>query len=321
MPMRFYDVYEHPTKGRKAVKDGFSWPAFFFFPLWPFLKGLWLLGAVCLIPSAFAIILEELHLVPLVLWWAILSTAIPLLVGIAVGVLGNAWVCKSLVRRGFLHVAKVAAQSHHTALGKAMESEIRIDADVTTSGGILSPALACLFAFFILISSVTLTSYYIPSEGMLNTLRFNDRVLVNILTYIFSEPKVGDIVVFWAPEEIPHYDPEKPIWLQRIVGVGGDSVSIEENRLVVNGSKVRKPPFLRENSYFPRSLEGAVFEDVVVPDDHVMVFGDNSADSYDSRFWGPVHVDRIVGKVLVRFWPPSRIGPVRGESARPLAEN
>ena len=55
-----------------------------------------------------------------------------------------------------------------------------------------------------------------------------------------------------------------------------------------------------------------------VGDDEILVFGDNSANSYDSRYWGPIPKDRIIGKAFVRFWPPSRIGPIHGESVRPL---
>ena len=69
--------------------------------------------------------------------------------------------------------------------------------------------------------------------------------------------------------------------------------------------------------YFDR-LTGYVYETTVVPEDHVMLFGDNSRNSYDSRAWGALPEDRIIGKAFVRFWPLSRIGPLHGESVRPL---
>ena len=57
---------------------------------------------------------------------------------------------------------------------------------------------------------------------------------------------------------------------------------------------------------------------MVVPEGHVLVFGDNSTNSYDSRYWGPVPENRIIGKAFVRFWPLSRLGPLHGESVDPL---
>jgi signal peptidase I len=180
-------------------------------------------------------------------------------------------------------------------------------------------SLAQVLMLVILIRLFILTAFYIPSPSMLDTLQINDRVFVFRPAYAFAEPKVGDIVVFRVPEDIPNFDPDKPIWIKRIVGVAGDSVSIRDNRLCIDGEKVTDPPFFKKNAYFPKSLQGNVFAEQVVPEGHVMVFGDNSANSYDSRYWGPIPVDRIIGKAFVRFWPMDRIGPIHGESHNPLA--
>ena len=180
-------------------------------------------------------------------------------------------------------------------------------------------SLVQVLILVVLIRIFILTAFYIPSPSMLDTLQINDRVFVFRPAYALTEPKVGDIVVFRVPEDIPNFDPDKPIWIKRIVGVAGDSVSIRDNRLCINGERVTEPPFFKKNAYFPRSLNGNVFPEQVVPEDHVMVFGDNSANSYDSRYWGPIPEDRIIGKAFVRFWPLSRIGPIHGESHNPLA--
>lgn len=180
-------------------------------------------------------------------------------------------------------------------------------------------SLAQVLMLVIVIRLFILTAFYIPSPSMLDTLQINDRVFVFRLAYLFTEPKVGDIVVFRVPEDIPNFDPEKPIWIKRIVGVAGDSVAIEDNRLCIDGDRVTNPPFFKKNAYFPKSLRGNVFPEQEVPPDHVMVFGDNSANSYDSRYWGPIPEDRIIGKAFVRFWPLARIGPIHGESHNPLA--
>jgi signal peptidase I len=163
------------------------------------------------------------------------------------------------------------------------------------------------------------TAFYIPSPSMLDTLKTHDRVFVNRLAYLFSKPKVGDIVVFNVPETIPDYDPEKPIWIKRVVGIAGNTVTIEHNRLTIDGKTVTDPPFFKHNTYFPRSINGDPNAPVIVPEDHILVFGDNSGNSYDSRYWGPIPVDRIVGKAFVRFWPLDRLGPLHGETVKKLA--
>ncbi len=173
-------------------------------------------------------------------------------------------------------------------------------------------------ALVILLRCTVVTAFYIPSQSMLDTLQINDRVFVFRLAYLFTEPKIGDIVVFKVPETIPNYDPDKPIWIKRVVGLPGDRVAIVNNHLVVNGKMVSDPPFFRRNPYCAPHTYAKDFPEVLVPPEHVLVFGDNSRDSYDSRFWGPVPENRIIGKAFVRFWPLSRLGPLHGESVSPL---
>ncbi|MCA9409907.1 MAG: signal peptidase I [Candidatus Omnitrophica bacterium] len=186
--------------------------------------------------------------------------------------------------------------------------------------GIYSQAwsLSLTLALVILLRCTVVTAFYIPSPSMLDTLKINDRVFVNRLAYMFDDPHVGDIVVFRVPETIPNYDPEKPIWIKRVVGVEGDTVRIDHNRLVINDQLVDDPPFFKKNPYMSNLQNGDRYHDVKVGKNQVLVFGDNSANSYDSRYWGPIDKDRIIGKAFVRFWPPSRIGPIHGESVRPL---
>jgi signal peptidase I len=173
-------------------------------------------------------------------------------------------------------------------------------------------------ALVILLRCTVVTAFYIPSPSMLDTLKINDRVFVFRLAYLFEKPKIGDIVVFKVPEDIPQYDPDKPIWIKRIVGIGGDHVEIVNNHLVVNGKKVSDPPFFRRNAYVSDLPGGRTFTEKVVPEGDVLVFGDNSQNSYDSRYWGPIHESRIIGRAFVRFWPLDRLGPIHGESVSPL---
>ncbi|MBV6482332.1 MAG: hypothetical protein DIKNOCCD_02073 [bacterium] len=173
-------------------------------------------------------------------------------------------------------------------------------------------------ALVILLRCTVVTAFYIPSPSMLDTLKVYDRVFVFRLAYLFDEPKIGDIVVFRVPETIPNYDPDKPIWIKRVVGVAGDHVAITDGHLLVNGKQISDPPFMARNRYSSHLGNGETYQETLVPEGHIMVFGDNSQNSYDSRYWGPVPVDRVIGKAFVRFWPLSRLGPLHGESVNPF---
>jgi len=316
--MRLYDVYEHPDRGHKAVKVGFSWPAFFFGALWAFTKRLWLHGAAYLLFLWLLELVVEIFFGPSDLWWSLTETAAVSLVGLCFGLFGNDWRCKWLVNSGYHHVSRIPAPTSRVAIDRVSNWEDGELPQVPRSKRAGAYVLACAYLSLILTARAVLVGYYIPSPGMLDTFQINDRVFANRFAYAFSKPELGDVVVFRVLETIPRYDPDKPIWIQRIVGVGGDRVDIKDDRLLVNGKPVDDPPFLGQNRYLSTRYGMRSFEETLVPPDHVMLFGDNSANSYDSRYWGTVPEDRITGKVFFRFWPPSRYGSVVGESIDPL---
>ncbi len=318
--MKVYQIYEHPEHGRKAVKEGFSWPGFFFTFLWALYNRLWLAALVgFLFGMGFRVGIRLLGppngpIVRPLLFFVTSSVLV------SFGVFGNRWVGNSLVRRGYFKFSRINARKKREALEK---SRNLVEEQVTISPfrKYLPYTIAVLYVLMITLPVALLLGYYIPSPGMLDTLKINDRVFVYRYAYTTSPPEVGDIVVFHVPETIPRYDPEKPIWIKRIVGVGGDTVSIAENQLRVNGSAVEENPFLMVNSYKEDLYNEQVFEEVTVPQGEVLVFGDNSWNSYDGRYWGTFPEENILGKVVFRFWPLSRFGTIEDESVRPLSDS
>ncbi|MCA9443490.1 MAG: signal peptidase I, partial [Candidatus Omnitrophica bacterium] len=317
--MKIYQVFEHPEYGRKAVKEGFSWPAFFFGFLWALSKKLWLLALTYfLLKISFRVLLPIL--------FGPYSNAsergfllfVLALFPVVLGFYGNHWVGARLVRKGYSMKGRLNASNRRDAIEKSKDIDEE-DVPTLSFGRRFSPiAFGCFYILLSTLAGATLAAYYIPSPAMLDTLKINDRIFVNRFAYAFSEPKVGDIVVFWGPRNIPNYDPDKPIWVKRIVGVGGDTVSIVENQLKVNGEPVLEPHFLLVNNFSERLANGGQFKETLVPEEEVMVFGDNSYNSYDSRYWGPIPEENIIGKAFLRFWPPSRFGAIERVSARPL---
>ncbi len=188
-------------------------------------------------------------------------------------------------------------------------------------GGILEFLVILLVAFVLVFGFVrpfVVEAFYIPSESMVPTLEVGDRVLANKFIYRFTEPDRGDIVVFKSTEGVDNsvdgnilerlvgylqgQRDERQDLIKRIVALSGDTISVRDGTLFVNGEP-QNEDYL--NQEFP---DQSTFPETTVPEDHIFLMGDNRANSRDSRFIGPVPQENIEGEAFVRFWPPGRIG-------------
>ncbi len=170
--------------------------------------------------------------------------------------------------------------------------------------------IAFILAMFI--RTFFLQAFRIPSGSMRMTLIEGDRLLVNKLHYGplipftkkrisgFSHPQRGDIIVFVSPE-----DPKKD-FIKRLIAMGGETVSIKNGKIYVNG-KLVDLPVLKNIYYYNRGQFGGVNQMIKVPEGHFYVLGDNSSSSNDSRFWGFVSEHSVIGKADLIYWPLSRI--------------
>jgi signal peptidase I len=172
------------------------------------------------------------------------------------------------------------------------------------------------------IQALVVKPYQIPSESMEPTLDVGQRVLVNRFLYRFSDPNIGDIVVFHPPlgaergnqcgtrrengSPCSEPTPEKASvnFIKRIVAGPGDTLSIENGHPVVNGNVAS------EDFIMPCSPGGEcnLPRAITIPPDHYFMMGDNRGESDDSRFWGPIPRDWIIGKAFATYWPPNRVG-------------
>jgi signal peptidase I len=173
----------------------------------------------------------------------------------------------------------------------------------------------------ILIKTFLFQAFFIPSSSMEDTLQIDDRVLVNKVVYLAGDIGRGDVIVFDDPrggfeqpeesvvgsalrnlfESIGLATPQSE-FIKRVIGVAGDTVEARDGELLVNGSAVYEP-YLKDPG---RPI--AAFGPVLVPEGRLFVMGDNRSASQDSRFFGPIPVDDVVGKAFVIIWPPSRWG-------------
>jgi signal peptidase I len=151
------------------------------------------------------------------------------------------------------------------------------------------------FIIAFLISRFIIVNAYVPTESMVSTIMPKDRVIANRLSYLVKKPQRGDIVVFKFP------DNESVAYVKRIIGVPGDTVSVKEGVVYINGNK-QDEPYLKE----PHSGNYGPFK---VPEGRYFMMGDNRDNSRDSRFWENKYVarDKILGKVFVRYFPLNRM--------------
>jgi signal peptidase I len=154
------------------------------------------------------------------------------------------------------------------------------------------------------------------------TLDVGQRVLVNRFLYHFTDPKIGDIIVFHPPTgaengkecgaprkqgqpcPAPTAGEADVNFIKRIVALPGDTLSIRDGHPVVNGVEAEED-FIRKCS--PGS-ECNLPQEITIPPDHYFMMGDNRGESDDSRFWGPIPRKWIIGKAFATYWPPSRVG-------------
>jgi len=155
---------------------------------------------------------------------------------------------------------------------------------------------ALLVAF--VIKTFLLQAFYIPSLSMAPTLKINDRVLVNKLSYDLHEVNRGDLVVFESPAN--EGSATKDL-IKRVVGLSGDTVESRDGRMVVNGEVLDEP-------YLEDGVTTGPLEKVTIPPNHVWVMGDNRSNSRDSRFFGAIPESLIIGRAFVRVWPVTALG-------------
>jgi signal peptidase I len=165
--------------------------------------------------------------------------------------------------------------------------------------------------------------YQIPSESMEPTLDVGQRVLVNRFLYHFTDPEIGDIVVFHPPrgaeagntcgaKRAPGAACAQPTperagdvnFIKRIVAGPGDTLRIENGVPVVNGVPAEED-FTRECR---PGGECNLPTEITIPPDHYFMMGDNRGESDDSRFWGPVPREWLIGKAFATYWPPKKVG-------------
>jgi signal peptidase I len=179
-------------------------------------------------------------------------------------------------------------------------------------GIILVVASAVATGVALLVQAFVLKPFLVPTSSMANTIEQNERVLVDCVTFHLFGIHRGNIIVFKVPRSVS----TTPL-LKRVIGLPGDTLSLHDDRVYVNG-KLLNEPYLRlpDGSLTPTSAAPnygtpsepwSLEQPYKVPAGRYFVMGDNRTKSDDSRYWGTVPRSAVIGRVFAVYWPLSRI--------------
>ena len=171
-------------------------------------------------------------------------------------------------------------------------------------------ALAIAFVLALVIKFFLFQAFSIPSGSMEKTLLIGDYLLVNKLSYgirnpldnkvliPIGQPQRGDIAVFIYPED------KTKDFIKRVIAVGGDTVEIRSKKVFINGAPMEDPYGVHvEDIIYPKSLQRRDnLGPIKVPEGTLFVMGDNRDQSYDSRFWGFVKLEDVIGKAFIIYF-------------------
>jgi signal peptidase I len=203
---------------------------------------------------------------------------------------------------------KVEIEAHPALPAEAVEPKRRRKSIVRE----YAEAIAIAVLLALVIRSLVVQAFTIPSGSMMDTLLVGDYILVNKFLYgpelpltelhlpALRDPRRGDIIVFKYPQD------ERRDFIKRIVATAGERVQIRGHQVLVNGKALREPytKFADSGGRGGDAYCGYAYgcEPTIVPPDSYFVMGDNRDNSQDSRYWGFVKRDKIKGKAFLIYW-------------------
>jgi len=174
------------------------------------------------------------------------------------------------------------------------------------------PALGCLLEIvetlvltlliFWVIQSFVAQPYRVEQQSMETTLEPDQYVLVDKLTPRWDTYKRGDIVVFTPPPDWQSGSAVTP-YIKRVIGIGGDNIEIHDGKVFVNDIALVEPYVFQENGKPQETEDVLQTAHWAVPEGELFLMGDHRGSSADSREFGTVAVDKVIGRAWLRYWP------------------
>jgi signal peptidase I len=174
------------------------------------------------------------------------------------------------------------------------------------------PALGCLLEIvetlvltlliFWVIQSFVAQPYRVEQQSMETTLEPDQYVLVDKLTPRWDTYKRGDIVVFTPPPDWQSGSAVTP-YIKRVIGIGGDNIEIHDGKVFVNDIELVEPYVFQEDGKPQQTEDVLQTAHWAVPEGELFLMGDHRGSSADSREFGTVAVDKVIGRAWLRYWP------------------
>jgi signal peptidase I len=190
------------------------------------------------------------------------------------------------------------------------------------------PAVGCLFEIvetlvltliiFLVIQNFVAQPYQVKQQSMERTLEPEQYVLVDKLTPRFDAYKRGDIVVFKPPAD---WGEDDTPFIKRVIGEGGDTVEIrDDGHVYVNDVELDEPYVYADEDGDPQPTTAPLDQTTwTIPEGELFLMGDHRSNSADSRTFGPVEVDQVIGRAWLRYWPFSVFGVLQTPTYPDLA--
>lgn len=158
-------------------------------------------------------------------------------------------------------------------------------------------------SIFVVIYLFLFQPHEVKGSSMEPNFHNNEYILTDKISYRFREPERGDVIIFKAPRN-PDVD-----YIKRVIALPGERVKVDKGYIYVNDKKLNEKYLIDSTPIFPGSFvqEGV---DITVAEDEYFVMGDNRPHSSDSREFGPIGKDLIIGRAFFRYWPLTELGQV-----------
>lgn len=170
----------------------------------------------------------------------------------------------------------------------------------------LMETLVISLSIFLVVYLFFMQPHQVNGQSMVPNFQSGDYLLTDKISYRMGEPQRGDVVVFHAPPAANCAKGTGCDFIKRVLGLPGETVEIRNGVVFINGQVLPEP-------YLPtdfQTLPGAYTQKgpITLGQSQYFVSGDNRAHSSDSRAWGPINIDDIVGKAFFRYWPAAVVG-------------
>lgn len=165
-------------------------------------------------------------------------------------------------------------------------------------------AIAC--GLMLVVRTFVIEPYVVPTGSMEDTIEIGDQVFAQkVTTNLGMSPQAGDIIVFRNPDGSSDHD----VLVKRVIATAGQTVEMVDGRVLVDGQALDEPYAIGQSQPLANQAPGVIIRyPYTVPEGCIWVMGDNRENSADSRYFGAVEVDDVIGVVVLRYWPLHRFG-------------